>query len=35
MLGELQRETGDYPAAASLAEALALYRELGDRSGQA
>ena len=35
-LGELQRETGDYPAAAaSLAEALALYRELGDQSGQA
>ena len=36
MLGELQRGTGDYPAAAaSLAEALALYRELGDQSGQA
>ena len=35
MLGELQRETGDYLAAASLAEALALYRELGDQSGQA
>ena len=36
MLGTLQRETGDYPAAAaSLARALALYRDIGDRPGQA
>jgi tetratricopeptide (TPR) repeat protein/transcriptional regulator with XRE-family HTH domain len=35
-LGELQRETGDYPAAAaSLARALALYREAGNQPGQA
>jgi tetratricopeptide (TPR) repeat protein/transcriptional regulator with XRE-family HTH domain len=35
-LGELQRETGDYPAAAAtLARALALYRESGDQPGQA
>ena len=35
-LGDLQRETGDYPAAAaSLARALALYREAGDQPGQA
>ena len=35
-LGALQRETGDYPAAAaSLARALALYRDVGDQPGQA
>jgi tetratricopeptide (TPR) repeat protein len=35
-LGELQRDTGDYPAAAaSLARALALYRDTGDQPGQA
>ena len=35
-LGILQRETGDYPAAAaSLARAVALYGEAGDPSGQA
>jgi tetratricopeptide (TPR) repeat protein/DNA-binding XRE family transcriptional regulator len=35
-LGALQRDTGDYPAAAtSLAQALALYRDGGDRPGQA
>ena len=35
-LGALQRETGDYPAAAaSLAEALALYGDGGDLTGQA
>jgi tetratricopeptide (TPR) repeat protein/transcriptional regulator with XRE-family HTH domain len=35
-LGALQRETGDYlAAAASLARALALYRDVGDRPGQA
>jgi len=35
-LGELQLNTGDYPAAAaSLAQALALYREAGDQRGQA
>ena len=34
-LGLLQRETGDYPAAAaSLARAVALCGEVGDRSGQ-
>ncbi len=35
-LGALQRETGDYPAAAaSLAKAQALYRDIGDLPGQA
>jgi tetratricopeptide (TPR) repeat protein/transcriptional regulator with XRE-family HTH domain len=35
-LGELQQNTGDYPAAAaSLARALALYRDTGDQPGQA
>jgi tetratricopeptide (TPR) repeat protein/DNA-binding transcriptional ArsR family regulator len=35
-LGALQRETGDYPAAAaSLTQALALYRDAGDQPGQA
>ena len=35
-LGILQRETGDYPAAAaSLAQAVALYSEAADPSGQA
>jgi len=35
-LGALQRETGDYPAAAaSLAQALALYRDVGDLPSQA
>ncbi len=35
-LGALQRETGDYPAAAAtLALALALYRDVGDQPGQA
>jgi tetratricopeptide (TPR) repeat protein/transcriptional regulator with XRE-family HTH domain len=35
-LGALQRETGDYPAAAaSLGQALAIYGELGDAPGQA
>jgi tetratricopeptide (TPR) repeat protein len=35
-LGELQQQTGDYPAAAaSLGQALALYRDAGDRRGQA
>ena len=35
-LGALQRNTGDYlAAAASLAQALALYREAGDQPGQA
>jgi tetratricopeptide (TPR) repeat protein/transcriptional regulator with XRE-family HTH domain len=35
-LGELQRETGDYPAAAAtLARALALYGDIGDQPGQA
>ena len=35
-LGTLQRETGDYPAAAAtLARALALYRDIGDQPGQA
>jgi len=35
-LGELQRHTGDHPAAAaSLAQALALYHEAGDQPGQA
>jgi DNA-binding SARP family transcriptional activator/tetratricopeptide (TPR) repeat protein len=35
-LGELQRDTGDYPAAAaSLAQALALHRKAGDKRGQA
>jgi tetratricopeptide (TPR) repeat protein/transcriptional regulator with XRE-family HTH domain len=34
-LGALQRETGDYPAAAaSLAQALAMYGDLGDGPGQ-
>jgi tetratricopeptide (TPR) repeat protein/transcriptional regulator with XRE-family HTH domain len=34
-LGELQRHTGNYPAAAaSLAQALALYGEAGDQRGQ-
>jgi tetratricopeptide (TPR) repeat protein/transcriptional regulator with XRE-family HTH domain len=34
-LGALQRETGDYPAAAaSLTRALALYRDTGDLPGQ-
>jgi tetratricopeptide (TPR) repeat protein/transcriptional regulator with XRE-family HTH domain len=34
-LGELQRNTGDYPAsAASLAQALALYSDAGDQLGQ-
>jgi len=34
-LGGLQRDTGDYPAAAtSLAQALALYRDAGDLPGQ-
>ena len=32
----MQRETGDYPAAAAtLAQALALYSDLGDGPGQA
>jgi tetratricopeptide (TPR) repeat protein/transcriptional regulator with XRE-family HTH domain len=36
ILGVLQRETGDYPAAAaSLARALALYRDVSDQPGQA
>jgi tetratricopeptide (TPR) repeat protein/transcriptional regulator with XRE-family HTH domain len=36
ILGELQRETGDYPAAAAtLARALAIYRDIGDQPGQA
>ncbi len=36
ILGELQRETGDYPAATgSLARALTLYRDAGDQPGQA
>ena len=36
ILGALQRETGDYPAAAaSLARALALYRDVSDQPGQA
>ena len=36
ILGALQRETGDYPAAAAtLARALALYRHVGDQPGQA
>ena len=35
-LGALQRDTGDYPAAATtLAQALALYRDAGDQPGQA
>jgi tetratricopeptide (TPR) repeat protein/transcriptional regulator with XRE-family HTH domain len=35
-LGGLQRETGDFlAAAASLAQALALYRDVGDQPGQA
>jgi len=35
-LGALQRDTGDYPAAAAtLARAVALFRDLGDRPGQA
>jgi tetratricopeptide (TPR) repeat protein/transcriptional regulator with XRE-family HTH domain len=35
-LGALQRNTGDYPAAAaSLAQALELYRDAGDQPGQA
>jgi tetratricopeptide (TPR) repeat protein/transcriptional regulator with XRE-family HTH domain len=35
-LGALQRETGDYPAAAAtLTRALALYRDIGDQPGQA
>jgi len=35
-LGELQRNTGDYPAAAaSLGQALALYSDAGDQLGQA
>jgi tetratricopeptide (TPR) repeat protein len=35
-LGALQRETGDYPAAAaSLVQALAVYSDLGDGPGQA
>jgi tetratricopeptide (TPR) repeat protein/transcriptional regulator with XRE-family HTH domain len=35
-LGALQRETGDYPAAAAtLGRALALYRDVGDQAGQA
>jgi tetratricopeptide (TPR) repeat protein/transcriptional regulator with XRE-family HTH domain len=34
-LGQLQRDTGDYPAAAaSLAQALALYGEAGNQRGQ-
>ena len=36
MLGALQRETGDYlAAAASLTQALALYRDVGDQPGRA
>jgi tetratricopeptide (TPR) repeat protein/transcriptional regulator with XRE-family HTH domain len=36
MLGALQRNTGDYlAAAASLTQALALYRDAGDQPGQA
>jgi tetratricopeptide (TPR) repeat protein/transcriptional regulator with XRE-family HTH domain len=36
ILGTLQRETGDYPAAAAtLARALAFYRDVGDHPGQA
>jgi tetratricopeptide (TPR) repeat protein len=35
-LGDMQRLTGDYPAAARVLEqALGLYRDLGDRHGQA
>jgi len=35
-LGEVQRLTGDYPAAArALEQALGIYRDLGDRLGQA
>jgi len=35
-LGAVQRETGDYPAAAAaLTQALALYRDTGDQPGQA
>jgi tetratricopeptide (TPR) repeat protein len=35
-LGVLQRETGDYPAAAAtLTRALAVYRDIGDPAGQA
>jgi DNA-binding SARP family transcriptional activator/tetratricopeptide (TPR) repeat protein len=34
-LGTLQRDTGDYPAAAAtLTRALALYRDIGDQPGQ-
>ena len=35
-LGEVQRLTGDYPAAAaSQQQALGMFRDLGDRRGQA
>ena len=35
-LGAVQRLTGDYPAAAaSRLQALSLFRDLGDRHGQA